>query len=72
MIFYSIPISPEYLELLPVSALSHLVSAQNKVCKNQFHILDEEDQVVECTEEEQKAWLSDVEKCLMHQNQKEF
>jgi hypothetical protein len=55
MIFFSIPISAEHLEQLSVATLIHIITVQNKSMGNEFHMLNDEDEVVECTAEEQKA-----------------
>ena len=62
MIFYSVPITAEYLEQLSVTMLAHMVTMQNKAFENEFHILDEENELASCDENEQVAWLDKVEK----------
>ena len=59
MSFFSLPISIEYCESLPVQALVHMVKAQNH-SEIDFHYLEENGTLVNGSEVEQADWLEKI------------
>ncbi|RMZ98606.1 hypothetical protein BpHYR1_001835 [Brachionus plicatilis] len=59
MSFFSLPISMEYCESLPVQALVHMVKAQNHL-ETDFHYLEENGTLVNGSEVEQADWLEKI------------
>ncbi|RNA31451.1 hypothetical protein BpHYR1_010620 [Brachionus plicatilis] len=50
-----VPISKDYLEKLSVQELVHLIKTQNGSFENEFQKLDDDSELVSCTEAEQMA-----------------
>ncbi|RNA08029.1 hypothetical protein BpHYR1_021334 [Brachionus plicatilis] len=61
MIFFMVPISKDYLEKLSVQELVHLIKTQNGSFENEFQKLDDDSELVSCTEAELMEWLQNVQ-----------
>ncbi|RNA20124.1 hypothetical protein BpHYR1_010139 [Brachionus plicatilis] len=51
-----VPISKDYLEKLCVQELVHLIKTQNGSFENEIQRLDDDSELVSCTEAEQMEW----------------
>ncbi|RNA18971.1 hypothetical protein BpHYR1_048338 [Brachionus plicatilis] len=61
MIFFMVPISKDYIEKLSVQELVDLIKTQNGSFENEFQKLDDDSELVSCTEAEQMEWLQNVQ-----------
>ncbi|RMZ98176.1 hypothetical protein BpHYR1_016841 [Brachionus plicatilis] len=61
MIFFMVPISKDYLEKLSVQELVHLIKTQNGSFENEFQKLDDDSELVSCTEAKQMEWLQNTD-----------
>ncbi|RNA20806.1 hypothetical protein BpHYR1_015229 [Brachionus plicatilis] len=52
-----VPTSKDYLEKLSVQELVNLIKTQNGFFENEFQKLDDDSELVSCTEAEQMEWL---------------